>query len=106
MYIGVACADDDAVVAIEQQIAVETIGPGLHSRRHRSVVNVVFDFAVHPVDRSCEKRAQNEREQHPILDEDIDGQSKEIETNVLLIERVVCAIWHVIEKLQEDTPVA
>ena len=30
MYIGVTCADDHAVVAIEQQIAVETIGPGLH----------------------------------------------------------------------------
>jgi hypothetical protein len=26
----VACPDDHAVVAIEQQIAVETIGPGLH----------------------------------------------------------------------------
>jgi hypothetical protein len=30
MYIGVVCADDYAVVAVEQQIAVETIGPRLH----------------------------------------------------------------------------
>ena len=30
MYIGVTCADDHAVVAIEQQITVETVGPGLH----------------------------------------------------------------------------
>jgi hypothetical protein len=30
MYIGVACADDNAIVAVEQQIAVETVGPSLH----------------------------------------------------------------------------
>ena len=88
MYIGVACADDDAVVAVQQQIAVKTIGPGLHCeektgqrravgnrcRRHRSAVDVVFDVAVHPVDRSGKKRAQNEGEQHPVLDQDIGGQ--------------------------------
>ena len=88
MYIGVASADDDAVVAVEQQIAVEAVRPGLRReekaeqrravsnrcRRHRSVVNIVFDVAVHPVDRSGEKRAQNECKQHPVLDEDIGGQ--------------------------------
>ena len=30
MDVGVACADDHTVVAVEQEIAVETIGPGLH----------------------------------------------------------------------------
>ncbi len=120
MYIGVACADDDAVVAIEQQVTVETVGPGLDDqqepeqrravsnccRRHRSPMNVVFDVAVHPVDRCGEKRAQNECEQHPVLDEDIGRQHEEIETDVLVEERVVCTIGDVIEKLQEDTPIA
>ena len=75
-------------------------------RRHRSVMNVVFDVAVHPVDRSGEKRAQNECEQHPVLDEDIGRQYEEIETDVLVEERIVCAIGHVIEKLQDDAPIA
>src|SRR3984957_17431088 len=77
-----------------------------HCRRHRSVVNVVFDVAVHPVDRSGEKGAQNEGEQYPVLDEDIGWQREKIEADVLVVERIVYAIWHVIEKLQEDAPVA
>src|SRR5882757_7727233 len=100
MYIGVTCSDDDAVVAIEQQITVETVGPGLHDeeeteqrravsngcRRHRPAMNVVFDVAMHPVDRSGEKRAQNQCEQHPVFDEDIGRQYEEIETDVLVEE--------------------
>src|SRR5437899_4922060 len=113
MYIGVACADDHAIVAIKQQITVKTVGPGLDDeeeteqrravsnccRRHRSSMSVVFDVAVHPIDHSGEKRAQNECEQHPVLDEDICWQHEEIETDVLVEERVVCTIGDVIEKL-------
>src|ERR1700716_2800347 len=120
MYIGVACADDDAVVAIEQQITVETVGPGLDDeeeteqrravsnccRRHRSAMTVVFDVAVHPVDRSGEKRAQNEREQHPVLDENIDGQRETLESDLLAVERIFRAKWHLIKKLEQDAPVA
>src|SRR5258708_5679898 len=120
MYMGVACADHHAVVAVEKQIPVAIVGPGLHGeeeteqrravsnccRRHRSVMNVVFDFAVHPVDHSGEKRAQNECQQHPVLDEDIGRQYEEIETDVLVVERVVCTIGYVIEKLQVDAPIA
>src|SRR5437588_840812 len=72
MDVGVACADDYAVVAVEQEVAVETIGPGLHReqktgqcravrnhrRRHGSVVNAVFDVAARPVDRCGEHRAE------------------------------------------------
>src|SRR5258706_1865994 len=120
MYIGVTCAADDAVVAIEQQIAVETVGPGLDDeeeteqrravsnccRRHRSSMAVVFDVAVHPIDHSGEKRAQNECEQHPVFDEDICRQYEEIETDVLVEERVICTIGDVIEKLQDDAPIS
>src|SRR6266581_4477701 len=120
MYIGITCTDDDAIVAIQQQITVETVGPGLHDqeeseqrravsnccRRHRAVMNVVFDVALHPIDNSGEKRAQNECEQHPVFDEDIGRQYEEIETDVLVEERVVRTIGDVIEKLQDDTPTA
>src|SRR5437879_2904368 len=69
-------------------------------------MNVVFDIAVHPVDDSGEKRAQNEGEQHPVLYDDIGRQCEEIETDVLVIERVVRTKGHAIEKLQEDVPIA
>src|SRR5882762_5324297 len=120
MYIGVTRANDDAIVAIEQQITVESVGPGLHDeeeteqrravsnccRRHRSTMNIVFDVAMHEVDRSGEKRAQNECEQHPVFDENIGREYEEIETDVLVEERVVCTIGDVIEKLQDDAPIA
>ena len=51
------------------------------------------------------QRAQNEREQHPVLDEDTGRQYEEIETDVLVVERVICTIGDVIEKLQEDAPI-
>ena len=119
MDVGVARADHHPVVAVEQQIAVETVGPGLHReeeaeqhravgdrcRRHRPALGVVLDVAVDPIDRSGEERAQEEREQHPILDDDIGGQRKEIEADVLVVERVIRAIGHLIEEPQEDAPV-
>src|SRR5258708_11362089 len=120
MYIGVTRANDDAIVAIEQQITVESVGPGLHDeeeteqrravsnccRRHRSMMNIVFDVAMHKVDRSGEKRAQNECEQHPVFDEDVGREHEEIETDVVVEERVVCTIGDVIEKLQDNAPIA
>ena len=120
MDVSVARADDHAVVAVEQQISVEAVGPGLHNeeeaeqrravsngcRRHRPVMHVGLDVAVHPVDDSGEKRAQNQAEQHPVLDDDIGRQYEEIETDVLVVERVVRTIGHAVEKLQEDIPIA
>src|SRR5260370_9087597 len=67
---------------------------------------VELDIAAHPVDHSGKKRAENEGEQHPVLDDDIGGQYEEIETDVLVVERVVRAKGHAVEKLQEDVPIA
>lgn len=64
-------------------------------RRHRPALGVVLDVAVHPIDRSGEERAQEKRERHPILDNDIGWPRKEIEADVLFVERVVRAIGHV-----------
>jgi hypothetical protein len=68
-------------------------------------LGVVLDVAVHPIDRPGKERAQEEREQHPILDDDIGGQRKEIEADVLVVQRIVRAIGHVIEEPEEDAPV-
>src|SRR5215470_9010675 len=56
-----------------------------------------------PVDRSGKECAQQKREQHPILDDDICGQRKEIEADVLAVEWVIRAIGHVIEE-PRNTP--
>ena len=120
MDVSVARADDHPVVAIEQQIAVESVGPGLHRekeakqhravgdhcRRYRPALGAIFDVAVDPIDRSREECAQEEREKHPILDCDVSGQRKEIEANVIVEDGVARAIRHLIEELQEDSPIA
>src|SRR3984893_12916886 len=69
-------------------------------------MRIVFDVTLRPVDRCGEKRAQNEGEQHPVLDDDIGRQHEEIETDVLVVERILCTIGQVIEKLQENAPIA
>jgi hypothetical protein len=75
------------------------------SRRYRPALGVVLDIAMDPIYRSGEKRAQDEREQHPILDDDIGGQREEVEADVLVVERVIRAVGHLIEEPQEDAPV-
>src|SRR5271163_1628807 len=52
----------------------------------------------------AKESAQEEREQHPILDDDIGGQRKQVESDVLVVERVVRAISHLMEKPQEHAP--
>src|SRR3981081_4102718 len=120
MNVGVACTDHYSIIAVEQQVAIETVGPRLHGkeeaekhravgnccRRYRPSLSLVFDVAMHPIDESSEERAHEEREQGPIFDGDIGGQRKEIESNVFVVKRFVRAIRHVIEKLQKNAPVA
>src|SRR5215471_6538436 len=119
MNVGVARADHHPVVTVQQQIAVETVRPGLHGeekaeqhravsdhcRQYRPALAVVLDTALHPTDRSGKERAQEEREQHPILDGDTGRQRKEIEADVLIVKRVVRAIGYLMEEPQEDAPV-
>src|SRR5262245_65684408 len=108
MDVGIARTDHHPVIAVEQQIAVETVGPGLHreeeteqhravsdrSWRYRTAMGVVLDVAVNPIYRSGEECAQQERAQHPILDDDIGGQHEEIEADVLVVERIISAKGH------------
>ena len=50
MDIGIACADDHAVVAVEQEIAIQTIGPGLH-REHRPTSAEPWTITVGDIDQ-------------------------------------------------------
>jgi len=99
----VACADDHPIVAIEQKVAIEAIRAGFdreqkakqrgavsdHRLRYRTMIGAIFDFAIHPVDRSGEQCAQKEGEQYPVLDLDIGGQREQIEADVFAVERIV-----------------
>src|SRR6195256_6020065 len=120
MNVGVACTDHYSIITVEQQVAIETVGPCLHGKekaeKHRAVGNccrrygpslgLVFDVTMHPIDESSEERAHEEREQGPIFYSDIGGQRKEIESNVFVVKRFVRAIRHATEKLQKNAPVA
>src|SRR5262245_52131010 len=119
MDIGVTRADDNPVIAVMQQIAIESVRPSLYDeeaaeqhravsnryRRHRPGLGAVVDVAVHPVYRSGEKGAQEERDQHPILNDNKSRQRKEIEANVRIEEWVIRAVGHLIEEPQEYDPV-
>ncbi len=78
---------------------------GYRRRRYRASLGLVFDVAVQPIDQSSEQRAHEQREQCPILDGDIGGQREQIESNVLVIKRIVRAVRHLIKELQKNAPV-
>ena len=119
MDIGIAGTHHHAVIAVEQQIAVETVGPGLHRKeqaeqhramgdrgwRDRSALGVIFDIAPDPVHHSREQRAQKERPQQPVLDSQIGGQRKQIEADVPAEERIACAKRCLMEVTQEHSPI-
>src|SRR3977135_3581180 len=100
MNVGVACTDHYSIIAVEQQVAIETVGPRLHGkekaekhravgnccRRYRPSLSLVFDVAMHPIDESSEERAHEEREQGPIFDSDIGGARTEKKTKHFVLE--------------------
>ena len=120
MNVGVACADHHSVVAVEQQVTVERVGACLHGkehaekyravrnrcRRYRPSLGRVFDVVMNPIGQSGQQRAREQREQCPVLQGDIGGQREQIEANVVVEKRIVRAIGHVVEELQNDAPVA
>jgi hypothetical protein len=60
---------------------------------------------VHPIHRSGDEKAQDERQQQPIFDDDIGGKGEEIEADVLAVLRIALAIRHLIDVSQEHAPV-
>ena len=119
MEIGVAGADDDAVVAVEQQVAVEAVGPGLHreveaeqrrgmgedAARQPSRPLVELDVAVRPIHDTGDCRAEDHEQQQPVLERDIGRQREEIEADVLAEHRIARAVGHLVEEAKHDVPV-
>ena len=118
MDIGVACPDHDAVVVVEQQVAVQRIGPGLHCEietqqrgamcdgggRNAPGPSVQIDFAVHEVYRSGHEGAQDQDQQHPVLERDVDRQREEVEADVFAEQRIVLAVRHLVDEPEDQVP--
>src|SRR5271166_3955199 len=101
MDIGVSGPNNHAIVAIEKEITVEPIGPCLHGEEEPQESGTVGDhrggrwrrcsedeISLHKIERASEKRAQDERQQHPILDGDRGGKRKKIESEIFPVEGI------------------
>jgi hypothetical protein len=118
MDIAVARPDHDAVVLVEQQEAVQRVGPGLHCEiepqqrgamcngggRYAPRPTVQIDFAVHEVHRSGHEGAQDQGQQHPILECDVDRQGEEVEADVLVKQRIVLSVRHLVDEPEDQVP--
>ena len=78
----------------------------MRDRRWRYSLGPVFDVAMHPVDKSAEQCAHDERQQCPILDGHKGGQRKEVESDILVVQGIVRAVGHLIDEAQKSAPVA
>ena len=120
MHVGVTGADDDAVVAIDKQIPGKPVAPCFYRKKqpkqHGAVRDrsggdpatpaVEHDCAMHPVQRSRKQGAQCQSVEEPILEFDIGGKGKQIETEILSEKRIARAVRNLINKPQDKIPVA
>src|SRR6266849_6949563 len=73
---------------------------------HRRALAVELDIAVDPIHRSGKEKTQDERQHHPILEDDISGKREEVEAEVLAVHGIVLSIRYLIEEPQEYIPIA
>ena len=120
MNVGVSCADDDAVVVVEQEVAVQSVGPrldheekaeqrgGMGDRRGRSAPGrrIEADVAVEEVDRAGHQTGEREQPEEPVLERDIDRQREEVEADVLAELRIVAAVWRLVKEPKDEVPAA
>src|SRR3982074_3796168 len=107
---GVASTDHYSIIAVEQQVAIETVGPRLHGkekaekhravgnccRRYRPSLGLGFANPAHPINYSSEERAHEEREQGPIFHSLLGCHRTQTQSIVFVLKRFVRAIRHVI----------
>ena len=120
MNIGVAGADDDPVIVVEQEVAVQGVSPGLdHEKdpeqcgavRNRGGRNapgrrIETDIAVREVDQAGHDAGQQKQPQQPVLDRDIDRQREEIEADVLVEQRIIPAVRRLVDEPEDEVPPA
>ena len=119
MDVRVARPHDHRIVVVEQEEAVEPIGPSLYREEEteqdgavgddpgrRRPMLVERDVAVRPIYCAGDKGAQYERQQHPVLERDIGRKREEIETDVLPIEGIALSVRRLADKAEDHVPVA
>jgi hypothetical protein len=120
MNVGVACAHDDAVVAVEQEVAVQSVSPGLDREegaeqrgavgdgcgRDAPGLRIQLDVAVREIYCPSHERGQRKQPKEPVLDRDIDRQREEVEADVLVEQRIVSAVRRLVEEAEDKVPVS
>ena len=67
---------------------------------------VQIDFAVHEVHRAGHEGAQQQDQQHPVLERDVDRQREQVEADVLAEQRIVLAVRHLVDEPEDQVPLA
>jgi hypothetical protein len=120
MDVGVAGPDHDAVVVVEQQVAVQHIRQRLHreigAKQRRAVgeyrrrepprLAVQIDLSVQHIDRTGDGGARQQDQHHPVLERAVDWQREQIESDVLAEQRIVLAVRNLVDEPQDQLPFA
>ena len=117
MDIRIGRPNDDAIVAVKKEVAVEPIRPGLDSEEKTQQGGAVGDhpgrrrhtgaegeIAMRKIDCAGEKGAQNKRQQHPVLDRNIGRKRKKIKPDILPVEGIALSIGRLPEKAEDGIP--
>ena len=67
---------------------------------------IQIDVAMHEVNRSGHQGAQEQDQQQPVLERDVDRQRKQVEADVVVEQRIVLAVRHLIDEPQDQVPLA
>ena len=64
-----------------------------------------YDVAVRQIHCAGDESAQDERQQHPVLERDVGGKRKEIKANVLAVEGIALSVRHLVDEPENHVPV-
>ena len=120
MNVGIAGADDDPVVVVEQEVTVQRIRPGLHHEkeaeqrgamgdgggRNAPRGRILTDVAVREVNCAGHQAGQHKQPQQPVLDRDVDRQREEVEADVLVEQRIAPTVRRLVEEPEDQVPSA
>ena len=62
------------------------------------------EVPLHKIDYAGKKGAQDERQQHPILNCDVGGKRKKIEPNIVAVERIALSVGRLPDEAEGNVP--
>src|SRR4051795_9191487 len=118
MDVGVARPHHDPVVVVEQEEAVEIIGPGHHDEEQPQENGTVdygcgryplpslgeFDVTVRPIYRSGDGNAQVKDQQHPVFEREQGGKREKVEAEILAVEGIALSVRRLVEETENQAP--